>query len=188
MPDLVWPVTAGIEMRSSKTISWDGEVVSTGSGRKKSNTSQLLPLWNIEVKFGILSETNAKTILGFLATLKGGNTPFFWLDPEDNQETGIQLPRNTDGTYQCVMKYGGYVEAVEKVADLKVYKDGVLQTSGYTVSGGTISFSSTPSAGTVVTADYQYYWKLHLPAGKIKMDHVFKNFKKTGNLKFESWR
>ena len=38
-----WPVMSGIEMHSYKSISYDGEIVSTGSGKKRSNTNQLLP-------------------------------------------------------------------------------------------------------------------------------------------------
>ena len=184
-----WPVMSGIEMHSYKSMSYDGDVVTTGSGRKRSNTNQLLPKWNIEVKFGILTEANYKTILGFFALLKGGNTPFFWLDPDDNTETDIQLPKNTDGSYQCVMKWGSYVEAVDKVDRLKVYVDGTLQASSkYTVANGAIAFKTALASSVIVTASYRYYWKVHIPAGKIKMEHVFTNFKKSNTLNLETWR
>jgi hypothetical protein len=39
-----------------------------------------------------------------------------------------------------------------------------------------------------VTADYRYYWHVHLPADGISMNHVITDFKQTGTLKFESWR
>ena len=184
-----WPVMSGIEMHSYKSMAFDGDVVSSGSGKKRSNTNQLLPKWNIEIKFGILTEENYKIILGFFALLKGGNTPFYWLDPDDNTETDIQLPQNTDGTYQCVMHYGNYVEAVEKVDQLQLYVDGVRQAAtAYTLSGGTIRFRSGIPAGAIVSATYRYYWKVHIPAGKIKMEHVFKNFKKSNTLNLEIWR
>ena len=155
----------------------------------RSNTYQLLPSWNISVKYAWLDDERYKTIMGFVALLKGAHKPFFWLDPEDYQETGIQLPRNDDGSYQCVMKMGGYVEAVDKVDQLKVYVDGTLKASNtYSVSGGTITFNTAPASGAVVTADYRYYWKVHLPADGISIDHVIEDFKQTGTLKFESWR
>ena len=95
----------------------------------------------------------------------------------------------TDGSYQCVMKMGSYVEAVEKVDQLKVYVDGTLKAaSTYTVSGGTITFNTTPASGAVVTATYRYYWKVHLPADGISIEHVIEDFEQTGTLKFESWR
>ena len=184
-----WPVLAGIAMQSYKSMSWDGEIISTGSGKKRSNTNQLLPKWNIEVKFGILTEAQYKTILGFFATLQGGNNPFFWLDPDDNTETGITLPKISNGHYQCVMKWGGFVEAVDKVDQLKVYVDGTLKAaSTYTVSGGVITFGTAPGNNAVVTADYRYYWKVHIPASKIKMEHVFTDFKKSNTLNLETWR
>lgn len=184
-----WPVMSGIEMHSYKTISYDGEIVSTGSGKKRSNTNQLLPKWNIEVKYGILTEAQYKTILGFFALLKGSNTPFYWLDPDDNTETGIQLPKISNGNYQCVMVYGGYVEAVEKVDQVKVYVNGTLQAANkYTVNGGVIVFNTAPASGAIVTADFRYYFKVHIRAKKIKFEHVFTNFKKTNTLNLETWR
>ena len=184
-----WPVTSGIEMHSYKSMAFDGEVITTGSGKKRSNTNQLLPKWNIEVKFGILTDANYKIILGFFALLRGGNTPFYWLDPDDNTETGIQLPKLSSGKYQCVMKWGSFVEAVEKVDQLKVYVNGTLQAANaYSVSGGVITFATAPANNAVVTADYRYYWKVHIPAKKIKMEHIFRDFKKTNTLNLETWR
>lgn len=184
-----WPVMAGIAMQSYKSMAWDGEVVSTGSGKKRSCTNQLLPKWNIEIKFGILTEAQYKTILGFFAGLKGGNTPFFWLDPDDNTETAIQLPKISSGKYQCVMKFGNFVEAVDKVDQVKVYVDGTQQAaSAYSVTNGVITFVTAPGSNAIVTADYRYYWKVHIPASKIKMEHVFTDFKKSNTLNLETWR
>ena len=81
------------------------------------------------------------------------------------------------------------MEAVDKVDQLKVYIDGVQQGAGnYTVSGGSIAFNNTPGSGAIVTASYRYYWKVHIPASKIKMEHVFMDFKKSNTLNLESWR
>ena len=185
----IWPVMTGIEMKSSKSQKWNTTIEKTGSGKMRSNTYQLLPLWNIQVKYWKLSDADYRTIMGFVALLKGAHEPFFWLDPEDNTETGIQLPKNTDGSYQCVMKLGNYLEAVDYVDQLKVYVDGVLQAaSAYTVSGGAVMFASAPSTTAVVTADYRYYWHVHLPADGISINHIITDFKQTGTLKFESWR
>ena len=185
----IWPVMNNIVMRSSKSQKWETAIETTGSGRKRSNTNQLLPKWSISVKFWKLTNTEYKTITGFVALLKGAHKPFFWLDPEDYQETGIQLPRNANGSYQCVMKMGNYVEAVEYVDQLQVYVDGTLRAaSTYRVSGGTIIFNTTPASSAIVTANYRYYWKVHLPADGISIDHIIDDFKQTGTLKFESWR
>ena len=155
----------------------------------RSNTYQLLPTWSISIKYAWLTDENYRTIMGFVALLKGAHKPFWWLDPEDYQETGIQLPRNNDGSYQCVMKIGDYVEAVDKVDQLTVWVDGVQRASNtYTVNGGTITFRTAPASGAVVTASYRYYWKVHLPDDGISIDHVFTNLKQTGTIKFESWR
>lgn len=185
----IWPVMTGIEMRSTKSQKWNTTMEKSGSGRMRSNTNQLLPLWTIQVKYWKLTEAEYKTIMGFVALLKGAHESFFWLDPEDNRETGIQLPSIGLGSYQCVMKLGNYVEAVDHVDQLAVYVNGVLQgSSSYTVVGGAVVFGTAPASGSVVTADYRYYWHVHLPADGISMNHVMTDFKQTGTLKFESWR
>ena len=185
----VWPVMSNIVMRSSKSQKWKTTIETVGSGRKRSNTNQLLPLWNISVKFWSLSDAEYKTIMGFVASLKGAHKPFWWLDPEDYQETEIQLPRLTSGSYQCVMKFGNYVEPVEKVDELTVYVNGTEQQSAaYTESNGVITFAAALASSAVVKATYRYYWKVHLPADGISIEHIIKDFKQTGTLKFESWR
>ena len=185
----VWPVMFGIAVRSSKTQKWNTTVEKVGSGRMRSNTSQLLPLWNISIKYAWLDDERYKTIMGFVATLKGAHKPFWWLDPEDYQETEVQLPKNTDGSYQAVMKMGNYVEPVEKIDQLTVWVDGTEQpSSAYTVNGGAITFGTAPAAGSVVTASYRYYWKVHLADDGLSVDHVFTTLKQTGTIKFESWR
>lgn len=185
----IWPVMFGIAVRSSKSQKWNTAVEKSGSGRMRSNTYQLLPTWSISIKYAWLTDESYRTIMGFVALLKGAHKPFFWLDPEDYQETGIQLPRNANGSYQCVMKIGNYVEAVEYVDQLQVYVDGTLMSaSTYRVSGGTITFNTTPASSAIVTATYRYYWKVHLPDDGISIDHVFANLAQTGTIKFESWR
>jgi hypothetical protein len=179
----------GIAVRSSKSQKWNTAVEKSGSGRMRSNTYQLLPSWNISVKYAWLDDERYKTIMGFVALLKGAHKPFWWLDPEDHQEENVQLPKNTDGSYQAVMKMGNYVEPVEKVDQLTVWVDGTEQpSSAYTVNGGVIVFGTAPASGSVVTASYRYYWKVHLPADSISIEHIIDDFKQTGTLKFESWR
>ena len=74
-----------------------------------------MPNWTIETKFQILTDEQYRKLLGFVALLKGAHIPFLWLDPEDYEEKGIQLPLITNGTYQAVMKMGDYVEPVEYI-------------------------------------------------------------------------
>lgn len=185
----IWPVMTGIAIRSSKSQKWNTTVEKSGSGRMRSNTNQLLPSWSISIKYAWLTDADYREIMGFVALLRGAHEPFYWLDPEDYQETGMQIPNISGRTYQCVMKFGDYVEAVDYVDQLKVYVDGTLQaSSAYTVNGGAVTFKSALPSGAIVTADYRYYWKVHIPADGISIDHVFYNLKQSGTIKFESWR
>ena len=74
----VWPVMFGIAIRSSKSQKWNTAIEKSGSGRMRSNTYQLLPTWSISIKYAWLTDENYRTIMGFVALLKGAHKPFWW--------------------------------------------------------------------------------------------------------------
>lgn len=109
-----------------------------------------------------------------------------WLDPEDYEEKGIQLPLITDGAYQAVMKMGDYVEPVEYIEKVTVYIDGVKQESNaYTVIGGTVKFKTAPASTAKVTADYTYYWKVMFADDGIDIERQYLNINKSKTFKLE---
>lgn len=73
----IWPVLTGIEMKSSKSIAFNTKVARAGSGKKRTCTNQILPLWTISVKFVHLTAANSKEIIGFVSLLRGAHEPFF---------------------------------------------------------------------------------------------------------------
>lgn len=92
-------------------------------------------------------QRRSKKINGVCGALKGRSYSFLWLDPEDYEEKGIQLPLITVGTYQAVMKMGDYVEPVECIEKVAVYIDGVKQESSkYTITNGTVKFKTAPAS------------------------------------------
>ena len=82
----------GLAWESIKSMEWNTKVQKSGSGKVRTLTTQLLPNWTIETKFQILTDEQYRKLLGFVALLKGAHIPFLWLDPEDYEEKGIQLP------------------------------------------------------------------------------------------------
>lgn len=162
---------------STKTEKWNTTIQRTASGRLRTMTNQLYPAWTIEASYNVITDEEARQLLGFVASLKGSSEPFLWLDPEDYEEKGQQLAQIDGVSYQAVMRQGDHLEPVEYIEDVKVYIDGILQGSGtYTAADGIVKFKTTP-AGTV-TADYTYYWKVILSGDQLKIEKIFKDANK----------
>lgn len=176
----------GLAWESIKSMDWNTKVQKSGSGKVRTLTTQLLPNWTIETKFQILTDEQYRKLLGFVALLKGAHIPFLWLDPEDYEEKGIQLPMIAPGVYQAVMKMGDYVEPVDYIENVTVYIDGVKQSSGtYSVTNGVVKFSVSPSASSKVTADYTYYWKVMFADDGIDIERQYLNINKSKTFKLE---
>lgn len=162
---------------STKTEKWNTTIQRTASGRLRTMTNQLYPAWTIEASYNVITDEEARQLLGFVASLKGSSEPFLWLDPEDCEEKGQQLAQIDGVSYQAVMRQGDHLEPVEYIEDVKVYIDGILQGSGtYTVAAGIVKFKTTPAG--IVTADYTYYWKVILSGDQLKIEKIFKDANK----------
>jgi hypothetical protein len=178
-----------LDWNSTKTIKWDTEVQTAGSGKVRTMTNLLLPNWTISTKFKSLTNDQYRTLFGFVALVKGAFEPFLWLDPEDHEERKIQLPTVTTGTYQAVMKMGDYVEPVEYIEDVTVYVDGKKQQSSlYTIVNGCIVFRTDPASTAVVTADYTYYWKVMFKDDEMEIENVFTDINKSKSFKLTTVR
>ncbi len=174
---------------STKTQKWNTEIHESASGRYRSLTNQLYPRWKISVLIQPLSDAEARVLHGFVAVCKGGYEPFLWKDPEDYHEEGIQLAAVSSGRYQAVMKMGEYVEPVEYIENVTVYVNGTQQAqNAYTVSNGYIIFSTAPANGAVVTADYDYYWKVRFDDDGMGIDHIFDNINRSERFKLVTVR
>lgn len=161
----------------------------SGSGKTRSMTNQLYPQWIISAKLLHLTREEANELMGFVALLKGNYEPFLWLDPEDYEEKGVQLPMVSPGVYQAVMRIGGYTEPVDYIENVTVYIDGVKQSSGtYSVTNGMVKFSVSPLASSKVTADYTYYWKVRFAQDEMEIQNIFVNLNDSKTFKMVSAR
>ena len=173
--------------KSTKELSWGTTVATAGSGRVRTLTNRKYPKWTIVTKFQTLTDEERKTISGFINSIKGAYEAFFFLDPEDNHETNIQLPMVETGRYQFIMKMGEYVQPVYKVDDVKMYIDGTLVPSNaYTISGGVVTFRDAPAASSIITATYTYYWKVMLQNDNFKITVLFHDIYQSDNLTMET--
>lgn len=174
---------------STKNMSWNTEIQTSGSGKVRTMTNLLLPNWTIETKFAYLTNEEYRKLLGFVALVKGAFEPFLWLDPEDHEAKGVRLAASSSGKYQAVMILGDYIEPVEYIEKVSVYVNGNKQTTDtYTTNNGYIIFETPPPAGAVVTADYTYWWKVMFKDDGITIENVFTNINKTKSFKLVTVR
>lgn len=174
---------------STKAMSWNTEVQTSGSGKVRTMTNLLLPNWTIETKFVYLTDDEYRKLLGFVALCKGAFEPFLWKDPEDYQEKNRQLPMVTAGTYQAIMAMGDYVEPVEYIENVTVWVDGQLQKSStYSIVNGCIVFQTAPTATAIVKASYTYWWKVMFKDDGLTIEKVFQNINKTKSFKLVTVR
>lgn len=174
---------------SEKTMDFNTKVQRSGAGRIRTMTNLNYPDWVITSKVNYLTDQDTRELFGFVASVKGAHEPFLWFDPEDNHETNIQLPMIVSGKYQCVMKFGTYVEPAAHVENVKVYVSGVEQAANaYTVANGVITITPAPVAGAVVTATYNYWWKVRFKDDGLGIRKVFADINRSKTFKLEVTR
>lgn len=173
-----------VAYNSSKQQSWDTEVYESASGRYRSLSNQLYPKWKISVLLQPLSDEEARALMGFVAERKGGYEPFLWKDAEDYHETGVTLARITSTKFQANAKFGTYVEPVEYIENVSVYVNGTKKAANtYTVADGYITFTSAQASSAVVTADFDYYWKVRFDDDGMGIEHIFDNINRSQRFK-----
>jgi len=160
-------------------IAWDQKKVpifSTISHRAVSGAESRLslyqyPLYKYTLSYNILRDTAAKaelkTLMGFYLSRYGAFDDFLYLDPSDCLVAGVTQNAITTLTYQLGRTYGGFYEPCTDILSpasplpvLKIYANGALLESGYTVNTatGVVTFTSEPTAP--VTADFSFYHRV----------------------------
>lgn len=167
----VFPISAGkAAWQSTISPAWTTVEQITASGRRRALSTQLYPKWTLSAKFQGLTNAEAETLLGFWNARRGTFESFYYKDFTHYKAEGQRLAQNPDGSYQCVSIIGGYTEPVNKVDNLHVYVNGV-ETTSYTEADGRIRLSATG----IVTADYEYYFRVHF-ASSISVTEKFYDF------------
>ena len=172
MAALIFPLSAGMTAWSStKAQSWSVTESSSASGRRRAICSQAYPKYTFNVTFNVLTDDELATLAGFYGKCRGALLPFYYMDAVDYHVENQTLANN-NGTYQCVIKSGDYVEPAHKVENLHVYVDGV-EVTDYTEENGVI----TLTAGGSVTATYDYYFYVRFD-GDLSVTQVLTNINK----------
>ncbi|SFM09058.1 DUF2460 domain-containing protein [Pelosinus propionicus] len=160
----IFPALPTMAWNSEKRQIWDVTVQKSGSGRRKTLCQQAYPAWELQCSYTALSDSDIKKAAGFFGMVKGMHTPFLWRDPEDYKETNVRIGTGNGVTkeFQLLRNFGGYM--VEPITDPIVETITVFNNGNKAVitplTDGWVQFASPPSTGAVLTASFEYYWRV----------------------------
>jgi uncharacterized protein (TIGR02217 family) len=146
--------------------AWSTTVVTTVSGheRRNANWSQARGRWN--VAHGLKKREQVAELIAFFRARRGRAYGFRFKDWTDYQALAqtLGVGDGTTTTFQLVKHYASGTELVTRTitkpvaGTAKLYRDGVLATSGWSVdvTTGVVTFTTAPATGVVVTADFDF--------------------------------
>ena len=164
LPGISWDIT-----RAPAFATKTQQVV---GGNEYAIAFQPYPIWHWTLTYDFLRTytpqggspfTEWQTLVGFFTARQGSFDTFLFDDPEDDTATA-QLVGTGDGSNK-VFQLGRTLGLFEPIYNVQgtptpqVFLNGTLQVSGYTISGGTLTFTAAPGAGVLVTWTGKFYWR-----------------------------
>jgi uncharacterized protein (TIGR02217 family) len=141
-------------------------VIATASGHEHRNSNWAAARGRWDVASGLRDRTHVAELIAFFRARRGRAHGFRFKDWTDYQGLAQALGTGNGSlkTFQLVKTYasGGVIESrtiAKPVANtVKVYRNGVLVTSGVSTdtTTGLVTFTTAPGAGVIVTADYEF--------------------------------
>lgn len=175
----VFPTDIAIKYGSTKVMSWETQVKRSGANKIRTNTRYKYPRWRISVTAINLTNEDVRRVQGFFASLRGGHRPFLWRDHEDHHEEDIRLGTGDDfnKVFYLVRQLGGFQEPVLDIVPdtLHVFVDG-METPVTVGNHGAISFTVAPRGGAVITATFDYYWRVILEKDEFQISAKYTNY------------
>lgn len=166
LPGLAYDVGKKPRFSTGKHVASSGVSVRTAY--------QQYPIWEFEFTYEFISDdrsagtSSLQSLMGFFLSRQGGFDTFLYKDTQntDYSVTGGQLAIADGVTTQFpfVRTLGGFAEKVGQVDNglpINIYLNGVLQSSGYTITmPNNVVFTTAPAAGTVITADFEFFFNV----------------------------
>jgi uncharacterized protein (TIGR02217 family) len=168
MSNAVFPVLPGLMWDVTRTPAFATKIQRASSGKETRIAYMTAPIWRWVLKYDVLRQNTVTTelsqLLGFFNARRGKFDSFLYTDPIDNAVVAAQIGVGDGATtvFQLTRAFGGFTENVYDLnGAASIYKNGVLQASGYSVSAtGLLTFTAAPAAGVVITWTGSYYWRV----------------------------
>ena len=132
-----------------------------GTGKEKRYSKQERGIRTLICRLKYNSESAINTIWNFFRARRGKYDSFWAKFQMEFKVTGEAVGTGDASETDFDLDYFPI-----DVSTFKVYLNGALQSSGYTIQNNlttekaTIIFSSPPGAGVAITADYEYYFQV----------------------------
>ena len=165
MSNTVFPQSNGLKIERTKTPQWKTITHVATSGKETRTAMMSYPRWVFSLSFEFLKDdltAQFATFAGFFNNLKGSFDSFLYLDPYDNTATSqaIGTGDGSNKVFQIVRNFGSFIEPIKAVVGSpSIYLNGVLQSSGYTITDGVLTFTTAPSSGAIVSWTGQFYFR-----------------------------
>lgn len=170
-------------------IEFSTLIFQADSGKEKRRSKWSKPIRTLDTWLENENEEAVNLIWEFFKARKGKFDTFWVKFP-----TSFKVPGEAVGAgngSQTVFNLD-YFPVV--LSSAKVYLNGILQVSGYTISNdltneiAKITFNVAPGAGVVITADYEYYIQVRFDDDKLSRELVqYKLYNTTLKLKEVLW-
>jgi len=184
MSNAVFPTLPGLAWSVGKQPEFSTVVTQAASGAETRIALWSSPRWRFKLKYSLLRDdaTNElKSLAGFFLQRQGQFDDFFYKDPGDNAVSAQSLGVG-DGTttsFTCLRNFGGFVEpvgAVNSSLPMTFRVNGTaVASSGYSVSGNSVTFTSAPAKGAVVSGDYGFYFRVRFAEDKADFQQFMSN-------------
>ncbi len=194
-----FPSLAGQGWSVHKRPTFSTRVASHVSGREVRSPLFADTLYEFELTFDGLSSASSfpglannslQTLMGFYLQCQGQYGSFLYTDPTDNAATTQVIGTGDASTKNFVFQrsLGGFTEPVSWVTSVThVYLNGTAQMSGWSlVQPNTLSFTSAPGSGVVITADFSYAFVCRFLDDQEDFENVMSGLWTVDALKFRS--
>ena len=215
-PTPVFPILSPLTWSVHKKPIMSSRAITAASGRETQLACAVFPRWAFTLSYGgnnswlrdqtqnIVPDptkvgfTELEQLSGLFLACLGSYGEFYYSDPDDNSRAGQPIA-TADGvgtTYQLYYNWGSgpftpvmYIPVGGIQTLSTVYFNGVAQSAGLYSLDSTktkIIFTSPPANGTVITADFVFYFRCRFLADNIQFSQWARNLWDTKEVRFES--
>jgi uncharacterized protein (TIGR02217 family) len=176
--DVIFPLALGRGAQVSPGFST--AIVTTASGHEQRNAAWASGRLRFDAGPGIRSEDDLKTLIAFFRARRGAAKGFRFRDPLDHDAVD-QLLGTGDGvktSFPLVKRYGTGDDAELRritrpvAGTLSVTANNALMPNGWTVAGGTVSFTVPPASGVTIRASFQFDVPVRFAEDSLEIDAV----------------
>lgn len=166
----IFPVLAGATYPVKRSPRWSTNLQTSVSGKRTSLARYSYPIYSIEIPYSVLRTAAGfleyQDLASFFNLAQGSANVFRWNDPDSNAAVA-QLIGVGDGVttqFQLLTSMTGLNFAWNDpvffpTGSPLIYKAGVLQGSGYSIStNGLVTFATPPAAGNKISWTGTYDW------------------------------